>query len=71
MDRREVAACLLKASDSYDAGTPNRMDKVADEGSLRLGRLQLVVLDVVLDAKQRYAILFDPTNHRCHVMSIS
>jgi hypothetical protein len=45
--------CLVRYSHRV-AGTPNRMHKLADDGSLKLGRLQLIVFDVALDAKQRY-----------------
>ena len=34
-------------------GTPHRMCKLADEGSLRFDRFKLLVLDAALDAKQR------------------
>ena len=35
-------------------GTPNRLLKLADIDALKLGRLRLLVLDVQLDAKQRW-----------------
>ena len=34
-------------------GTPNRLLKLADMDALKLDRLQLLVLDMQLDAKQR------------------
>ena len=36
------------------AGTPNRLCKLADGGTLQLERLRHVVLDVQLDVKQRW-----------------
>ena len=41
------------------AGTPNRLYKLADTEALQLSQLQLVVLDVQQDAKQRYVCLFN------------
>jgi protein CMS1 len=41
------------------AGTPNRLCKLADTEALQLSQLQLVVLDVQQDAKQRYVYLFN------------
>jgi len=49
----EQLQALQASCTNIATGTPNRMDKLAEEGSLKLGRLQLVVLDVALDAKQR------------------
>lgn len=37
------------------SGTPNRLNKLANLDSLKLDRLRLLVLDVHIDAKQRYA----------------
>ncbi len=37
-------------------GTPNRLLKLADADALHLDRLKLLVLDVQLDAKQRYIL---------------
>lgn len=36
-------------------GTPNRLCKLADLSALRLDRTRLILLDVNLDAKQRYS----------------
>ena len=36
------------------AGTPNRLCKLADTEALQLSQLQLIVLDVQQDAKQRF-----------------
>lgn len=36
-------------------GTPNRMAKLAEIAALKLGRLQFLILDTALDAKQRQA----------------
>ncbi len=41
------------------AGTPNRLCKLADTEALQLSQLQLIVLDVQQDAKQRYVHLFN------------
>ncbi len=37
-------------------GTPNRLLKLADIDALKLDRLKLLVLDMQLDAKQRYVL---------------
>lgn len=41
---------------SAAVGTPNRLLKLADSDVLQLTRLQLVVLHVALDAKQRHLL---------------
>lgn len=38
-------------------GTPHRLSKLVECGSLRLDRLKLLVLDAALDAKQRQALV--------------
>lgn len=38
-------------------GTPNRLDKLADLGSLKFDRLKLLLLDVALDLKDRYFLV--------------
>ena len=38
------------------SGTPNRMTKLAESGHLKLDRLQLLLLDCALDAKNRLAL---------------
>ena len=39
-------------------GTPNRLLKLADIDALKLDRLRLLVLDVQLDAKQRWTFSY-------------
>ena len=43
-------------------GTPNRLLKLADVDALKLDRLRLLVLDVQLDAKQRWHPFNTQTN---------
>ncbi len=44
------------------SGTPNRLCKLADLDALKLDHLQLLVLDVHLDAKQRWAAIYCMSN---------
>ena len=46
-------AALLGGAPAIGVGTPHRLAQLAGLGALRLERLQLVLVDVALDAKQR------------------
>lgn len=46
-------------------GTPNRLLKLADIDALKLDRLRLLVLDVQLDAKQRWTFLHSRPHQIC------
>lgn len=49
----EQQKLLEGAAVGVASGTPNRLCKLADLGALKTDHLQLLVLDVHLDAKQR------------------
>ena len=44
---------LLSRCVNVAVGTPNRMAKLAEDRSLKLERLKLVLIDCAIDAKQR------------------
>lgn len=50
-------AALLQGAPAVGVGTPHRLAQLAALGALKLERLQLVLVDVALDAKQRCASL--------------
>ena len=51
----EEQQAALKSQGTFAAvGTPNRLLKLADLGDLQLDRLKLLMIDVQLDAKQRW-----------------
>ena len=50
----EQKTSLESHASGIACGTPHRLCKLADEGALSLQRLQLLVIDLHIDAKQRY-----------------
>jgi hypothetical protein len=50
-------AALLGGAPAVGVGTPHRLAQLAGLGALRLERLQLVLVDVALDAKQRCSMV--------------
>ena len=40
-------------------GTPNRMARLVENKSLKLNRLELLILDCAVDAKQRFCLLIN------------
>ena len=50
----EQETMLSSTKAAIAVGTPNRLLKLAERGSLKLGRLRYIILDVQLDSKKRW-----------------